>query len=292
MPALRPGDQLRGFLIEEFVESGATSEVYRAVDCDTGSPVAIKLLHPAWCSVAMIRSRFENEGRTLLGLRHPNIVRVLAIGEDPAGQPFLTLEWVPNDLRKHLQSTEGGIAELAALRLASQVADALCVLHTHGLIHRDLKPANVLLTSHQLLEAQVKLADLGLAKHIPASLAGAADALALSRVSTVRGTSLGTWEYMAPELWIDAKNANPKSDVYGLGCLLFHLLTGQPLYPIPDEHSLMFHHLFEPPPLDRLGSCTSGALVSLVARMLTKKVEGRPSMAEARRELAQIGVPS
>lgn len=292
MPSLRPGDQLPGFRIEEFVESGATSEVYRAVASDTGSPVAIKLLQPAWCSVAMIRSRFENEGRTLLGLRHPNIVRMLAIGEDPAGQPFLTLEWIPNDLRKHLQSNEGGIAEPAALHLASQVVDALCALHSHGLIHRDLKPANILLTSHRLLEAQVKLADLGLAKHIPAPLAEAADALALSRVSTAQGTRLGTWEYMAPELWIDAKKANPKSDVYGLGCLLFHLLTGQPLYPVSDEHSLMFHHLFEPPPLDRLGSCTSGALVSLVARMLAKKVEGRPSMVEVQRELATIGAPS
>lgn len=292
MPSLRPGDQRSGFRIEEFVESGATSEVYRAVACDTGSPVAIKLLHAAWGSVATIRSRFENEGRTLLGLRHPNIVRVLAIGEDPAGQPFLILEWLPNDLRKHLQSTGGGIDEPAALRLASQVADALCALHSRGLIHRDLKPANILLTSHHLLEAQVKLADLGLAKHIPASLAGAADAPALSRVSTARGTRLGTWEYMAPELWIDAKNANAKSDVYGLGCLLFHLLNGQPLYPVSDEHSLMFHHLFESPPLARLSTYTSSALLSFIARMLAKKVDDRPSMAEVQRELATIGVPS
>lgn len=292
MPSLRPGDQLSGFRIEAFVESGATSEVYRAVACNTGSPVAIKLLHPAWCSVSTIRSRFENEGRMLLGLRHPNIVRVLAIGEDPIGQPFLTLEWVPNDLRKHLQSTADGIAEPAVLRLATQVADALCVLHSNGLIHRDLKPANILLTSRRLLDAEVRLADLGLAKHLLGSYPGPVDASSLSKVSTARGTRLGTWEYMAPELWIDAKNANPKSDVYGLGCLLFHLLTGQPVYAVSDEHSLMFHHLFEPPPLARLSSCASIALLDLIARMLAKKVDGRPTMAEVQRELATMGMPS
>lgn len=291
MPSLKPGDQLPGFRIEEFVESGASSEVYRAVAPDTGSPVAIKLLHPAWCSVATIRSRFENEGRTLLRLRHPSIVRMLAVGETSVGQPFLALEWIPNDLRKHLQSTDGGIAEPAALRLVSELADALCTLHSHGLIHRDLKPANVLLTSRDLLDAEVKLADFGLAKHLPASYAGPADAPALSRVSTARGTRLGTWEYMAPELWIDAKNANPKSDVYGLGCLLFHLLIGQTLYSVSDEHSLMFHHLFEPPPMARLGSCSSSATRSVIARMLAKKVDDRPSMADVQRELATICVP-
>lgn len=292
MPSLIPGDRLSVFRIEEFVESGATSEVYRGVACDTGSPVAIKLLHPAWCSVSTIRSRFKNEGRMLLGLQHPHIVRVLALGEDPVGQPFMALEWVPNDLRKHLQSTDSGIAEPAALRLARQVADALCVLHFHGLIHRDLKPANILLTSRHLLDAEVRLADLGLAKHLPESYTGPANAPALSMVSTARGTRLGTWEYMAPELWIDAKNANPKSDVYGLGCLLFNLLSGQSMYLVSDEHSLMFHHLFEPPPLDRLGSCTSSVVMSLLACMLAKKVDGRPSMAEVQRELAKIRVPS
>lgn len=292
MPSLRPGDQLPGFRIEEFVESGATSEVYRAVACDTGSPVAIKLLHPAWCSVSAIRSRFENEGRMLLGLRHPNIVRGLAIGEDLAGQPFLSLEWVPNDLKKHLQSTEGGIAAPIALRLARQVADALCVLHSHGLVHRDLKPANILLTSRQLLDAEVRLADFGLAKYLPASYAEPADSPALSRISTARGTRLGTWEYMAPELWIDAKNASPKSDVYGLGCLLFQLLTGQQLYLVSDEHSLMFHHLFELPSLDRLGAFASSVLLRLIARMLAKKVDDRPLMAEVQSELTTIRVPS
>lgn len=292
MPSLKPGDQLSGFRIEEFVESGATSEVYRAVACETGSSVAIKLLHPAWGSVATIRSRFENEGRTLLGLRHPNIVRVLAVGEAPSSQPFLTLEWIPNDLRKHLQSSGGRIAESAVLRLAGQVADALCTLHSRGLIHRDLKPANILLTSHHLPEAEAKLADLGLAKHVQAGLVSPTDAPVLNRVSTARGTRLGTWEYMAPELWIDAKNASSKSDVYGLGCLLFHLLTGKPLYTVSDEHSLMFHHLFEPPPLERLDSCTSSALLSLIASMLAKKVDSRPSMAEIQRELTAIGVPS
>ena len=160
------------------------------------------------------------------------------------------------------------------------------------IIHRDLKPANILLTSHHLPEAQVKLADLGLAKHIPVSHAAAADALALSRVSTARGTRLGTWEYMVPELWIDAKNATPRSDVYGLGCLFFHLLTGQLLFPVSDEHSLMFHHLFEPPPLDLVGSRCSSALLSLINRMLAKKVDGRPSMAEVQSELARLGVPT
>jgi serine/threonine-protein kinase len=289
MPSLKPGNKLPGYRIEEFVESGATSEVYRAVALDTGVVVAIKLLHSAWCSVATIRARFENEGRTLLNLRHPNIIRVLSIGSGPDGQPFLALEWVPNDLRKPLQSASTGIAASTALRFAGQLADALCALHSNGRVHRDLKPANILLTSLFLPEAEVKLADLGLAKHLPESPADPSDPLALSRVSTARGTRLGTWEYMAPELWIDAKNANPKSDVYGLGCLLFHLLCGRPLYPVTDEHSLMFHHLFEPPLLNSIGH---GTLESLLARMLAKKVEVRPSMADVRRELAMMDVPS
>ena len=291
MPSLRPGETLCGFRIEEFIDSGATSEVYRATMLETEAPAAIKLLHPAWHTADTIRARFENEGRTLLGLQHPHIVRAIGVGEGPEDLPFLALEWAPNDLRRQLQRSNDGLDIAITIRLTRQLADALCTLHTHGLIHRDLKPANILLTSLHLREADVKLADLGLAKHLPDALAASPSALELSRISTARASRLGTWEYMAPELWIDAKNAHPKSDVYGLGCLLFHLLVGHPLFRVTDEHALMFHHLFEPPPLSALENSVPARLRDLMAVMLTKKVDGRPTMTDVHRELKALDVP-
>lgn len=288
MPSLKPGDTLPGFRIEEFVGAGATSEVYRATSLASATPAAIKLLHPAWQSVTAVRARFEKEGQVLLNLQHPHLIRALSVGSAPDELPFLALEWAPNDLRKQLETSRGGVPILVALRLIGQVADALCMLHTYGLIHRDLKPANILLTSLNLQDAHAKLADLGLIKHLPGTHTDSPTALSLSRVSTARGTRLGTWEYMAPELWIDAKNAYPKSDVYGLGCLLFHLVTGQPPYTVADEHALMFHHCFEPPPLDALSTLCPGRLVDLIAAMIAKKTDDRPLMIDVHCELTRV----
>lgn len=291
MPSLRPGQTLCGFRIEEFIDSGATSEVYRATMLETETPAAIKLLHPAWLSADTIRARFDNEGRTLLELQHPHIVRGLVFGKGPEGLPFFALDWAPSDLRRQLERSNNGLELPVTIRLVRQLADALCMLHSRGLLHRDLKPSNVLLTSQNLREADAKLADLGLAKQLPDALASSPSPMDLSRISTARGTRLGTWEYMAPELWIDAKNAHPKSDVYGLGCLLFHLLVGHPLFQVTDEHALMFHHLFEPPPLSALQDSVPARLRALMALMLTKKVDGRPTMTDVHRELQALDPP-
>ncbi len=189
---------------------GGAGAVFEARDPTLGRTVALKLLHPALALRADWAARFRAEGPALAKLRHPNVVQVFEAGEAD-GVTFLAMELVPGpDL--HTRLDDGPLPARAAAELVAALAAGLAHAHAAGLLHRDLKPHNVLLDP----AGGPKIADFGLA----APLDGGGTGL------TATGEVVGTPNYLAPES-LDGV-ADARTDVYGLGAVLYECLTGRP----------------------------------------------------------------
>lgn len=274
---LAPGVRIEGYEVVSILAIGAICHVYEARAGQGAWPVAVKVLHEAWCADEEIATRFRNEASVLRSIQHPHVVRLFASGTLPSGAPYMILERLPTHLARALADADGALPPRTAARLASQIATALLALHGRGIVHRDLKPANVLLDAHDLDAAQVRLADLGLAK-VWSEARG--EPIAAGHVSTGGSALLGTWDYMAPEQWIKPKAAGAAADVYSLGVLLFQMLCGRLPFVADEPKDLMALHLFERPPLGGLDERTPPALRELVGRMLNKVPSTRPAMQE------------
>jgi serine/threonine protein kinase len=196
-------------LLEE-IAAGGMSSVHRARHQETGKVVAVKILPPEFAANEVMLQRLRQEFQAQSTVRHPHLVRALDFGWE--GQSaYLVMEYVEGeDLRQRIER-DGPLPEAEAVRIIGQVVEALHTAHTYGIIHRDVKPENILLTT----DGQAKLADLGLAKDLEASLE-------LTRT----GKGLGTPNFIAPEQFSDAKHAGILCDVYSAAATLYMALTG------------------------------------------------------------------
>jgi eukaryotic-like serine/threonine-protein kinase len=198
-------------------------EVYRAHDPELDREVALKLLHPEATDARQL-ARFEREARALASVSHPNIVTIYSV-EKAEGVSFFTMELVEG---KTLGESipRGGFSFERFLDLAIPLADAVACAHDRGVIHRDLKPGNVMIDGN----GRVKVLDFGLARRVQAwrALEGEDDCPTEPGTEplTVEGKVAGTLPYMSPEQ-IQGKNADPRSDVFSLGAVLYEMLTGR-----------------------------------------------------------------
>jgi eukaryotic-like serine/threonine-protein kinase len=286
MPLFKPGSRIEDYELLRHAATGAMSEVYEGRHVASGRRVAVKVMLQELCGERELVVRFLNEGHFLQQLQHTCIVTTFACDTLPEGPPYMVLEWLPVDLHQALSREGSPIASLIALQIACQLADALDMLHSRGLIHRDLKPSNVLLARADPSSWEVKLADLGLAKVLPGNAEPGTQ-----HISTGGSTLLGTWDYMAPEQWVQSKNVDSKADVYALGVLLFQLLTGRLPFIAEEQKDLMCFHLLHEPPLDQLEGLAPAVTRELVARMLKKKPPARPTMREVLEQLRAQAEP-
>ncbi|MDI1451433.1 serine/threonine-protein kinase [Polyangium sp. 6x1] len=263
-----PGTVVAGrFRLEELAGRGGMGEVFRARDLRTGAEVALKLLHSAGSGFEQT-ARFDREARLLSQLGHPGIVSYLAHGKAEGGRPYLALEWLPGqDLGKRL--AEGPLELRDCVTLLLSVADALAAAHGKGILHRDIKPSNIFLRDGRIDRAT--LIDFGIARS------------ALSGTALTRpGALLGTPGYMAPEQARGEDDLRPSADVFALGCVAFHGLTGKPPFFAPSALVMLAKVLFEEVPrVEVLRPGTPQALSALVARMLEKDPSRRPRDAAA-----------
>lgn len=192
------------------IAEGGMGTVYKARIRTTGELVAIKILPPDLASDLTRLKRFEQEFWAALHLDHPNLVRALDYGKQDA-MAYLVLEFVDGPSLGTRIDREGQLPEGEAVRIISQVAQALQYAHGCGVIHRDVKPDNILLRA----DGQAKLTDLGLIKDM-------AEDHNLTRPSS----GLGTPHFMAPEQYTDAKHVDFRSDIYALGATLYMAVTG------------------------------------------------------------------
>jgi len=291
---LASGAVLSHYKIIEKMGAGGMGEVYRAHDSRLGRDVAIKVLAPHLAQTPEVRARFEREARTISQLNHPHICVLHDIGRE-AGMDYLVMELLEGEtLADRLKKGPLPVAEV--LSLGAQIAEALDVAHRRGIIHRDLKPGNVMLT-----KTGVKLMDFGLARSRVSPVAGAdAESPTVSRPLTEKGTIVGTFQYMAPEQ-LEGREADARSDLWALGCVLYEMATGKPSFEGTSQASLISAIMKdEPRPIMELQPLTPPVLEHLVKRCLAKEPDDRwQSAGDLARELdwiaeagSQMGVPA
>lgn len=251
---------------------GGFSEVWQAEDSVLGRAVAVKAF-TAPASDPDVVARFHREARSVAALRHPNVVVVFDAGIDQ-DMPYVVMELLAGPSLDRLLAIRGPLPADVALGYAEQAAAGLAAAHAAGVVHRDIKPANLVLDS----DGPLKIVDFGIA-----ILAGAATSL------TAAGVTVGTPAYLSPEQ-AAGQPAEPRSDLYALGCVLYALLTGTP--PFTGEHPVATAHQHlhaAVPPVHELRAGLPPVIGQLLATMLAKNPEDRPpDAATLRGWLAQV----
>jgi serine/threonine-protein kinase len=268
------GSVFAGYRIDAVAGEGGMGRVYRATQVALGRPVALKLIVPDLAGEADFRARFERESQLSASIDHPNVIPVYEAGEAD-GRLFIAMRWVEGTDLRSLISREERLEPERVVAIVEQVAAALDAAHGAGLVHRDVKPANVMLTATHGRE-HAYLTDFGLTKKT-------ASATGLTRT----GHFVGTTDYMPPEQ-IKGERVDARADVYALGCLLFHALTGHTPYERDSEVAKMYAHLHDPPPsvTEALPSAPA-ELDAVIARALAKEPEDRyPSAGDLGRAAA------
>ncbi|MFL5822127.1 MAG: protein kinase domain-containing protein [Solirubrobacteraceae bacterium] len=259
-----PGWTLSGrYRIEEVIGSGGMSTVYRATDTVLARDVAVKVLLAFLADGdPTLVARFEREARAVAALHHPAVVKIYDTGLD-RGSHFIVMEYVAGRGLDEILREGTPLDPHEATRIAARVAEALAAAHAAGILHRDIKPANVMVAPPDV----VKVLDFGIAR-------------ARSEATLTQGAlALGTAAYMPPER-ILGRPGDERSDIYGLGCLLYAMLTGRPPFVAPDTVAVLHQQVHdEPTPPSALGAPIAPPLESLILRMLAKDPAERPSPA-------------
>jgi serine/threonine protein kinase len=236
---LGPGTELDGFVIESVAGRGGMGVVYRARQRRPDRIVALKVIAANLADEPGFKARFQRESTIAAQIEHPNVIPVHAVG-DADGILFIAMRFVDGTDLRSLLARERRLEPRRAVAIIDQVAHALDVAHSQGLVHRDVKPANILIASSGGLE-HVYLTDFGLARHVEGS-----------HGLTGTGAFLGTIDYVAPEQ-ARGDRVDARTDVYSLGCVLFQTLTGTVPYPMNNDLAKLYaHDQREPPsPLER-----------------------------------------
>jgi serine/threonine-protein kinase len=267
------------YLLLERLGEGASGHVYKARHRLLHRVVALKLIRPERVANPTALRRFQREVKAAAKLSHPNVVR--AYDADHAGTVcYFTMQYVPGTTLKRRVEQSGQLPVTQACDFMRQAALGLQHLHEHGMVHRDIKPSNLVITelderqlsappdplSLTLVPGQVKLLDLGLARLSEGPGEGAHQA-----TLTQLGTVMGTTDYMSPEQGRDSRAVDARSDLYSLGCTLYHALTGKPPFPGGTSmEKLMRHQLDEPEPVTRLRPEVPPALAAVLNKLMAK----------------------
>lgn len=262
---------LSAYRILDRLGKGRMAGVYKAKH-ELGQVVAIKVLPPSKAKDPLLLGRFQREAQLALRLKHPNIVRAFQVGEVD-GLHHLVMEYLEGETLDEVLTRRGQFPPAEAVRLVHQALEGLQHIHEQGLVHRDLKPANLMLVPAPGKDANtskcmVKILDIGLGRAMfddPESARGEDAQL------TSAGTVLGTPDYMSPEQARDARSVDIRSDIYSLGCVLYHLLAGRTVFPDTNVLSQMIRHAKDPPqPLRNFNPAVPDGLQQIVNWMLAK----------------------
>ena len=257
-PEVRTGTELAGYRIGELVGRGGMGVVYRAEQLRLARTVALKLLVPELSDADGFRERFIREARTAASIQHPNIVTVHDAGEAD-GLLYIAMQLIEGTDLATTLSREGALERTRALEILGQVADALDAAHALGIVHRDVKPGNVLLDA-----ARAYLTDFGLTRTMSAQTA-----------LTMQGQLVGTIDYVPPEQ-IKGGPLDARTDVYALGCVLYHCLTGAAPFVKDSQLSVIYAHLEEEPPsLVSLRPGLTRDLDAVIAKAMAKDKDER-----------------
>ena len=247
-----PPRMIEQYEIIDEIARGGMGVVYRATDTHTGRTVAIKMLAAAHFAGPDELRRFRQEAEAAARLEHPNVIPVYEVGEFD-GVPFFVMKLAEGTLREH----PAPVANRTAAMLLLRVANAVQFAHEHGVLHRDLKPANILLDG----DDSPMVCDFGLAQ------------LRGQEGFTLTGTGIGTPAYMAPEQASGGSTPTTTlTDVYGLGALLYHQLTGVPPFAGADMLAILRQLASDDPPHPgTINERADGDLAEVALKAMSKK---------------------
>jgi serine/threonine-protein kinase len=277
MAAMQSGARLAGrYLLDTHIGRGGMAAVWRATDELLHRPVAVKLLEITSEDVDRSAERFVREARATAALSHPNIVTIFDTGVDGT-TAFLVMELLAGPNLRDRLAANGPLPVDDVLRIGGQVAGALAAAHATGMVHRDVKPANIVHSD----PTTVKVVDFGVVRMLEETT----DSFSLTATHAV----IGTAAYLSPEQAAGGP-VDARSDLYGLGCVLFTLLTDRAPFGGDSAVAVLGQHLHStPPPLASLRPDTPPALAQLVDQLLAKDPNARPQTAlDVERRLAQI----
>ena len=256
MADLPPGSRFAGYRIEDVAGRGGMGIVYRATDLSLDRPVALKFIAAELVSDPDFRRRFTAESRSAASLDHPNVVPIYHAGEHN-GALFLVMRFVEGDDLRSEIAESGPLQADRVVHVMAQIASALDAAHAAGLVHRDVKPANILVTHSD----HAYLTDFGLTKRLRAD-----------GDQTETGRLLGTLDYVAPEQ-IRGEGVDARTDVYALGCVLYHALAGRVPFTMKEQEAKLWAHVSQPPP--PLGPGLPEGFDEVIARAMAKEPSGR-----------------
>lgn len=249
------------FQIERLLGRGGMGAVYLAREPALDRQVAIKVLPPERAQSGDLRERFKREARTAAQLSHPHIVPLLTFGEDD-GLVYFVMGYVDGETLSNRLQREGPLSAGEAVRVLTELAQALSYAHSRAVVHRDVKPDNVLLEQPRSI---VRLTDFGIAKQHT------------GRPSlTAAGAVIGTPLYMSPEQASGRTDVDARTDVYSLGAVAFTVFTGRPPFEGRSSSDIMRQHLTgEVPRLRDVLPDIPGSLDDAVQRCLAKEPADR-----------------
>lgn len=261
---LPSGTMLGNCRVLRLLGRGGMGEVYLAWNETLGCHRAVKLVARSHSSHPQALARFRREVRLLAQLQHPNIAAANDAGESGT-RLYLVMEYVAGKTLAELVRHHGPLPALPAVQHIRQAAMALAYAHDKGVVHRDVKPSNVMLGE----DGAIKLLDLGVARiSAPQDAAQEGD--------TQVGTLIGTADYLAPEQFENPASVDGRSDLYSLGCTLYHLLSGHA--PFAHRAGMMekvvAHTQEDPPPLPAAGQIPQ-SLIAVLNRLMAKRPEDR-----------------
>ncbi len=237
--------------VESEVGRGGMATVFLARDVKHDRQVALKVLHPQ-IAATLGTERFLREVQIAARLEHPHILTLIDSGEAD-GLPYFVMPYLEGGSLRERLDAEGELPIEEALQLAAEVADGLDYAHEKGVVHRDIKPSNILLYRGHAL-----IADFGVARAL--DVAGGP--------GTVTGLAVGTPKYMSPEQ-AAGKEVDGRSDIYGLGCVLWEMLAGEAPYDGPTPHAIIARKVSEDTPSLRVRRRTvSRELENLLAKAM------------------------
>ncbi|MCH8223048.1 MAG: protein kinase [Chloroflexi bacterium] len=245
------------YRIVEEIAAGAQGVVYRAFDEVNNRLVAIKVPELGRGTPDVFIERFRREAEVMSSIDHPNVVKVYDVGEED-GRHYLVMELMPGSLYSLIESGEA-LPVGSAVRFAIQIADGLSAAHSAGVVHRDIKPQNVLIDA----DGVAKVTDFGIARG------------EMMSTMTATGAMMGTPYYMSPEQ-AAGEQADSRSDIYSLGCVLYQMLTGGLVFDAPTPLAVLRMHIDQAPtPVREMRGDIPPAIAAVVMRALRKDPDDR-----------------